>query len=58
LVITAFSTASIGDWVKNAPAATEELLLSQFCLAGRIIPPPIVRRFLPLSVLAVAFLHG
>jgi hypothetical protein len=35
-----------------------ELLLPQFCLAGRIVPPSIVPQFLPLSVLAVAFLHG
>jgi hypothetical protein len=30
-----------------------ELLLLQFCLAGRIVPP-----LLSLSVLAVAFQHG
>ena len=26
--------------------------MPQFCLAGRIVPPPIVPQFLPLSVLA------
>ena len=26
--------------------------MSQLCLAGRIVPPPIVPQFLPLSVLA------
>ena len=52
-IITAFPMASIGDGGSGTlPPRRTEFLLSQFCLADRIVP-----QFPPLLVPAVAFLQ-